>query len=138
MPPTLTRLESVDAGIAGNRTFLLKEMYINGRMMEMSRIDEVVEAGTVERWNVSNSDNQPHSFHVHGSQFRILDINGSEPGPGFDGWKDTVFLPVRASARIAVHFGRYADPKLPYMYHCHLIWHADQGMMGQFTVVDPG
>ncbi|HJV13347.1 MAG TPA: multicopper oxidase domain-containing protein [Propionibacteriaceae bacterium] len=22
-------------------------------------------------------------------------------------------------------------------YHCHLIWHEDVGMMGQFTVVDP-
>jgi suppressor of ftsI len=25
----------------------------------------------------------------------------------------------------------------PYMYHCHLMWHEDQGMMAQFTVVDP-
>jgi hypothetical protein len=24
------------------------------------------------------------------------------------------------------------------MYHCHLLWHEDQGMMGQFAVVEPG
>jgi len=24
------------------------------------------------------------------------------------------------------------------MYHCHLLWHEDQGMMGQFLVVEPG
>ncbi|WP_446221867.1 multicopper oxidase domain-containing protein [Nocardia sp. IBHARD005] len=24
------------------------------------------------------------------------------------------------------------------MYHCHLLWHEDVGMMGQFTVVEPG
>ncbi|MEU7754201.1 multicopper oxidase domain-containing protein [Micromonospora sp. NPDC049171] len=24
------------------------------------------------------------------------------------------------------------------MYHCHLLWHEDAGMMGQFVVVDPG
>jgi suppressor of ftsI len=23
------------------------------------------------------------------------------------------------------------------MYHCHLMWHEDEGMMAQFTVVDP-
>jgi bilirubin oxidase len=22
------------------------------------------------------------------------------------------------------------------MYHCHLMWHEDQGMMAQFTAVD--
>jgi FtsP/CotA-like multicopper oxidase with cupredoxin domain len=29
---------------------------------------------------------------------------------------------------------RYADAEHPYMYHCHLLTHEDQGMMGQFTV----
>jgi Multicopper oxidase len=23
------------------------------------------------------------------------------------------------------------------MYHCHLMWHEDEGMMAQFTVVEP-
>ena len=26
----------------------------------------------------------------------------------------------------------------PYMYHCHMLNHEDQGMMGQFVVVEPG
>ena len=26
----------------------------------------------------------------------------------------------------------------PYMYHCHLLWHEDSGLMGQFVVVGPG
>ena len=28
-----------------------------------------------------------------------------------------------------------ADPDNPYMYHCHILEHEDQGMMGQFLVV---
>lgn len=24
------------------------------------------------------------------------------------------------------------------MYHCHLLWHEDEGMMGQFVVVEEG
>ncbi|HJA62368.1 MAG TPA: multicopper oxidase domain-containing protein, partial [Candidatus Brevibacterium intestinavium] len=29
-------------------------------------------------------------------------------------------------------------PHLPYMYHCHMLLHEDEGMMGQFVVIDPG
>ncbi len=27
---------------------------------------------------------------------------------------------------------------MPYMYHCHILRHEDNGMMGQFVVVEPG
>ena len=30
------------------------------------------------------------------------------------------------------------DPGFPYMYHCHLTVHEDQGLLGQFVVVEPG
>ena len=39
---------------------------------------------------------------------------------------------------LILRFEDYADPDTPYMYHCHLLWHEDQGMMGQFAVVEPG
>jgi suppressor of ftsI len=42
------------------------------------------------------------------------------------------------TVRIALLFGDYTDPDLPYMFHCHLVQHEDQGMMGQFVVVEPG
>lgn len=31
-----------------------------------------------------------------------------------------------------------ARPETPYMYHCHMLLHEDQGMMGQFVVIEPG
>ena len=37
-----------------------------------------------------------------------------------------------------MRFEDYADPDSPYMYHCHLLRHEDQGMMAQFVVVEPG
>lgn len=117
------------------RGFILKDMYINGKLMGMSRIDLSVGAQTVETWNISNTDNLAHNFHVHGAQFRILDIDNRAPQPEFTGWKDTVFLPVRATARIQVKFGKYKDAVTPYMYHCHFIRHADMGMMGQYTII---
>jgi hypothetical protein len=41
------------------------------------------------------------------------------------------------SARIITRFDDFADPDMPYMYHCHLLMHEDEGMMGQFLVIDP-
>jgi hypothetical protein len=40
--------------------------------------------------------------------------------------------------RLAMRFTDYADPNSPYMYHCHLLQHEDNGMMGQFVVVRRG
>jgi hypothetical protein len=40
--------------------------------------------------------------------------------------------------RLLTSFEDYADPDLPYMFHCHILEHEDRGMMGQFVVVEPG
>ena len=40
--------------------------------------------------------------------------------------------------RIIARFEDHADPKTPYMFHCHVLRHEDQGMMGQFVLVERG
>ena len=109
---------------------------INGKIMDMARIDEVVRLGDIEIWEVSNRGGQPHPFHVHLVQFQILDRNGQPPTSAELGWKDTVLVPPGDLVRIIMPFERYADPEIPYMYHCHIMEHEDNGMMGQFLVVD--
>jgi FtsP/CotA-like multicopper oxidase with cupredoxin domain len=109
---------------------------INGRKMAMDRIDFEVRAGSTEIWEIVNARSGmmeiPHSFHVHGVQFQILDINGKRPPEGEAGWKDTVLLWPGDRVRIVVPFREF--PGI-YMYHCHLLEHEDDGMMGQFEVV---
>jgi FtsP/CotA-like multicopper oxidase with cupredoxin domain len=39
------------------------------------------------------------------------------------------------TVRLVMTFDHFADPDLPYMYHCHILEHEDNGMMGQFVVV---
>jgi blue copper oxidase len=126
------------AGVAATRTFRLAGRQINGRKMRMSRIDEVVTKGTTEVWEVINHHAQPHSFHVHDVRFQILSIGDAAPPPPLGGWKDTVYLPPGVPIRLIMGFADYADPSQPYMFHCHLLFHEDQGMMGQFVVVEPG
>jgi FtsP/CotA-like multicopper oxidase with cupredoxin domain len=108
---------------------------INGRAMKMDRIDEVVEVGVPEIWEVSNAGPMAHPLHIHNTQFRILDRNGALPAAAERGLKDTVVVDPGERVRILVRFDSYTDPERPYMYHCHILEHEDAGMMGQFTVV---
>ncbi|MCT2585576.1 multicopper oxidase domain-containing protein [Actinophytocola gossypii] len=34
-----------------------------------------------------------------------------------------------------MRFGDHTDPNTPYMYHCHMLQHEDDGMMGQLVVL---
>ena len=113
-----------------------RRLTINGRKMDMGRIDFKVRAGSTEIWEIVNVRTGmmeiPHSFHVHGVQFQILDINGNSPPAGEDGWKDTVLVWPGDRLRIIIPFREF--PGI-YMYHCHLLEHEDDGMMGQFEVI---
>lgn len=110
---------------------------INGERMDPSRVDTVVAVDTTEIWEVTNGSGNPHNFHVHDVQFRVVDYDGEPPPPRLAGPKDTVFLPPGTTARLAAHFSDYTDPTTPYMLHCHVLRHEDNGMMAQFTVVEP-
>ncbi|MFF2267071.1 multicopper oxidase family protein [Cellulosimicrobium cellulans] len=132
-------LEEGDA--VRTRTFQLSGRSINGRSMDMSRVDEVVTVGEAEVWEVTGLDDTPHNFHVHDVQFRVLDVGGEPPAPDLGGWQDTVYVQPGRVTRLLVRFEASegaTDPDTPYMFHCHLLTHEDQGMMGQLVVVAPG
>ena len=116
---------------------LTAENDINGKKMNMNRIDEVVGAGTTEIWEIHNVGPE-HNFHIHAAAFRVLDVNGNEPKEYERGRKDTVFVPRGATVRVVVEFAEHTDTAYPLMYHCHLLKHEDDGMMGQFLLVEPG
>lgn len=139
LPATTAQIPAADRAAAEHsRSFVLGGRVINGRLMDMGRIDEVVPVGRSEVWTVTNQSSQPHNFHVHDGQFRVLSVDGSPPSQLLSGWKDTVYVAPTTSVDILVRFETYTDPRFPYMYHCHLQLHEDQGMMGQFVVVEPG
>lgn len=138
-PATLAALPAVEVSDADTRrSFELQWFMINHDRMDINRIDFSATADRPEIWTVRNVDNWPHNFHVHDTQFRIVDIDGSPPPPELAGYKDTVYAPPGQRIRLAVRFADYTDPTYPYMYHCHLAMHEDHGMMGQFLVLAPG
>lgn len=139
VPPRLTTLPRLDVSEpTRTRTFELRDREINGRRMDMDRIDEVIGLGATEIWEVVSRNPFPHNFHVHDVQFQVLSIDGTPPPPELAGRKDTVYLEPQRRYRLLLRFEDYADDRAPYMFHCHLLLHEDEGMMGQFVVTaDP-
>ena len=127
-----------EADAVTTREFVLNTRQINGERMDMSRIDEVVHVGDTEIWEVRSTQAIPHSFHIHDVQFRVLTIDDEDPPPELAGRKDTIYLEPNRRYRLLMRFEDYADPEMPYMYHCHMLLHEDEGMMGQFVVIEPG
>jgi len=113
-----------------------RRLTINGKKMDINRIDEQVKLGSTEIWEITNRSammmNMPHSMHLHDVQFQILSRDGRLPQPHEQGRKDTVLIMPGETVRIISRFRDYTGV---YMYHCHLLEHEDDGMMGQFEVV---
>ncbi|MCO1340314.1 copper oxidase [Kocuria polaris] len=139
VPETLAEVERLrEEDAVGLREFRFADRMINSRDMDMGRVDEIVRVDTTEVWEVRNTNPYPHNFHVHDVQFQVLAIDGQEPPPELGGWKDTIYLEPRRVYRIILRFADYTSASVPYMYHCHLLLHEDEGMMGQFVVLEKG
>ena len=109
---------------------------INGDAFSMDTINIVTYLNTIEAWTIQNGTMIAHPFHIHDCHFYILDINGVAPPLEQKGKKDVVLIPPQQSATIIMKFEDFVDDSMPYMYHCHLLHHEDDGMMGSFVVID--
>ncbi len=108
--------------------------YFNDSTFDMMRVDYTIPLNSVEIWTLVNKTMVAHPFHLHDSQFFILDRNGVPADPQEQGRKDVVLVLPEDSVRFITKFEDYADDQIPYMYHCHILMHEDDGMMGQFIV----
>ena len=142
LPATLDPAAGETPSTAGltEREFILNTFMINGEQMDMARVDTVIDEDARELWTVTNENSDwPHNFHIHNARFKVVDWDGDEKMKVFNsGWKDIVNLPPKATARLLVEFGHFPDKTIPYMYHCQMLLHEDQGMMGQYVIVDKG
>jgi FtsP/CotA-like multicopper oxidase with cupredoxin domain len=78
--------------------------------------------GLVEIWEIDNQAEMDHPFHLHGMSFQEV---GAQTG-----WKDTINVKQKSMVQFVV---RYGDPGR-WMYHCHILEHAERGMMGELEV----
>lgn len=102
---------------------------INGASFDPNRTNVDVRAGDTEDWVITNTSSMDHPFHLHAWPFRVVDRTAGPPD--VPGWKDTVNVPAGATVTIRVPF---ADITGRTVYHCHILDHEDQGMMGVIHV----
>ncbi len=115
---------------------------INHKLFDINYIEYQVPLNNTEIWQITSSSVFGHPFHIHDVEFNILSVNGVAPDSTQAGWKDVVFVQGKTGAtntvvRFIAKFEDYADASHPFMYHCHISLHEDEGMMGQFVVTSP-
>jgi FtsP/CotA-like multicopper oxidase with cupredoxin domain len=69
-----------------------------------------------------------HPMHLHGHSFRVITRNGARTK--YREWRDTVLIPPRERAEIAL----VADNPGDWMFHCHILDHQEGGMMSIIRV----
>jgi FtsP/CotA-like multicopper oxidase with cupredoxin domain len=106
------------------------EVLIDGHTFDEDRIDQSVELGATEEWLLRNTSPDWHPFHIHVNDFQVTEING-EPVDAYS-WEDTTPLPAFGEVVIRT---RFLDFPGKFVYHCHLLDHEDQGMMGVVEVI---
>lgn len=111
---------------------------INGRSFSMDSIDLITNLNNTEIWILKNNTYVAHPFHVHNVQFNVIEKSGATPSASETGWKDVVLVMPQDSAKFITRFEIFTNATLPYMYHCHLLQHEDDGMMGSFLVLQSG
>jgi FtsP/CotA-like multicopper oxidase with cupredoxin domain len=87
--------------------------------------------GEKQLWIVKNDSDWDHPFHLHGFFFHVLDDGGAPVRPL--ALKDTVNVPMKATVRILVDFNERPGE---WMFHCHILDHAEGGLMGTVLVGD--
>ena len=85
----------------------------------------------VSQDEVKQGESFTYDFVVRdaGFFFQVVDDQGEPVGPV--AWKDTVNVPMKTTARFLVKFDERPGE---WMFHCHILDHADGGLMGTVLV----
>jgi FtsP/CotA-like multicopper oxidase with cupredoxin domain len=96
--------------------------FINGEQFPRVTI-ETAPLGATRIVEVRNLSPTEHPFHVHGHAVEVLSLDGKTVA-AFT-WEDTINIPIHSAVRLKLR----ADNPGDWMTHCHILEHADGGMM---------
>ncbi|ESP99526.1 Multicopper oxidase mco [Streptomyces sp. ADI96-15] len=139
--PVARRRTLVFSGDISGKHGLGVRFLIDGKLYDVDRIDQEVQAGTVEEWRIVNEDVFQHPLHIHVNPFQVIDVKGIPPrdtswqtDPGI--WWDTFRLPPDGEFTLRTYFRPDITGKT--VFHCHILPHEDNGMMGNLLISPKG
>jgi suppressor of ftsI len=110
---------------SGAAAFLL-----NGMKFDPNRIDVTMKLGSVEQWTLVNEATEWHTFHIHTNDFQVVSVAGKRVPYVLE--EDNVALPPKSSTVVLMH---PIDFTGKFVFHCHVTFHEDHGMMAAVQVV---
>jgi FtsP/CotA-like multicopper oxidase with cupredoxin domain len=132
IPQTGATPIAIEFGIEQAETDKAFYYTINGRPLDRIQPLEAT-VGETQIWTVTNTTPWSHPLHLHGFFFQVLDKDGKPRRPLQ--WKDTVSVPLKDSLKVIV---RFEDRPGSWMYHCHVLDHAEGGLMSVVQLSRPG
>jgi FtsP/CotA-like multicopper oxidase with cupredoxin domain len=88
--------------------------------------------GERQVWIIRNDTDWDHPFHLHGYFFLQLDERDQPVQPL--AWKDTLNVSMKSTIRVLIDFNERPGQ---WMFHCHILDHAEGGLMGTVQVGPP-
>lgn len=130
------------------REFVLSEnntagtFYINEREFNENVVEATPVTQSVEEWVIRNESLEVHPIHVHVNDMQVLSVNGV-PQESLS-LVDTYPIPyattdaqgrkIPGEVVVRTRFRHFIGP---YVLHCHILAHEDNGMMGVVNVTSP-
>jgi len=108
------------------------EFHVNGVPFWKAR-PFPAKVGETQIWTVKNESKFAHPMHLHGFFFLPLDEKLQPIRPM--AWRDTLNVPIDGTIRFVVAFDE--RPGM-WMFHCHILDHADGGLMGHVHLTPAG
>lgn len=105
---------------------------INGKVFDPTRDDITMKSGVAEEWIVRNDGMMDHPLHIHGTAFQLVASSraNSAADPRLNAFMDVVNLTPGEQIRLRLRI----DSPGRRMFHCHILEHEAQGMMGVINV----
>ena len=103
---------------------------INERAFDPHRVDVTLKLNAIEEWKLVNTAGEWHTFHIHINDFQIVKANGRRLRSNRQA--DNIALAPHSSTVIRL---RPVDFTGKYVFHCHVTFHEDHGMMAVVQVV---
>ena len=105
------------------------QFFINGKQFSDHVVNVHTRLGRTEQWVIRNVSDEMHPFHIHVDDFQVISINGRPYHAR--SLQDTQPLPVHGKVVIRLRFTGFTGR---FVYHCHILAHEDNGMMGVIAV----